>query len=136
MANHFPNWQLDHEREHRLQAVKVAGELEALQAEAPGHVIVVGDLDADPDADSIRFWTGRYVIDNTSVCYCSAWDPTHPEQPLATFTPDNPDAVDWDWPFRGIDHAFIRRGTHSGPTLPIRACHRIFDQPATRVGDH
>jgi hypothetical protein len=50
VANHFPDYQLDHERERRLQSAAAARELESLVAEYPGHVIVAGDMDAD-DAD-------------------------------------------------------------------------------------
>lgn len=136
LANHFPDYQLDHERERRLQAVEVARRLETLLTAAPGHVIVAGDLDADPAADSVRFWTGRHVIDDTSVCYRSAWEATHPGEPLATFVPENPNSADRDWPFRGIDHVLARCGDHGGPTLPIKTCRRIFDHATTSVSDH
>ena len=52
LANHLPDYQLDHEREFRLQAVAVARALDALAAETPGHVIVAGDMDADEAADT------------------------------------------------------------------------------------
>jgi hypothetical protein len=42
--------------------------MEDLLAGRPGHVIVAGDLDADPASTSIRFWTGRHALDGTSVC--------------------------------------------------------------------
>lgn len=87
VANHFPDYQLDHERERRAQAVAVARELESLVAEYPGHVIVAGDMDADATSDSMRFWTGRHVIDGTSVRYRSAWEAIHPSEPLATYLP-------------------------------------------------
>lgn len=135
VANHFPDYQLNHERERRLQTVAAGRALESLVDEAPAHVIVAGDLDADPGADSIRFWTGRHVIDDVSVCYRSAWEATHPAEPLATYTPQNPHQVTPDWPFRGIDHVFIRCGP-SGPTLLIRNCQRIFDQGASTPSDH
>ena len=48
--------------------------------------------------------------------------------------PQNPNQVDPDWPFRGIDHALVRCGD-SGPSLLIRGCRRAFDQPATAVSD-
>jgi hypothetical protein len=38
----------------------------------------------------MRFWTGRHVIEDTSVCYRSAWESTHPGEPLATYIPENP----------------------------------------------
>lgn len=31
-------------------------------------MIVAGDMDADEAADSMRFWTGRHVIGDLSVC--------------------------------------------------------------------
>lgn len=135
VANHFPDYQLDHERERCLQAVAAARRLETLVAESPGHVVVGGDLDAESDADSIRFWTGRHVIDDLSVCYRSAWESTHRGEPLATYVPENPLSVDFDWPFRGIDHVLVRCG-RGGPTLSIRECRRIFDHGSVSASDH
>jgi len=136
LVNHLPDWQLQHEHERRLQAVRAARALEELIARRPGHVVVAGDLDADPDADSVRFWTGRHVIDGTSVCYRDAWHSCHPDQPGHTFVPDNPNAADWDWPFRRIDYILVRCGQHGGPTLRITGCRRILDQPTTTISDH
>jgi endonuclease/exonuclease/phosphatase family metal-dependent hydrolase len=98
-------------------------------ARAPGHVVVAGDLDAAPDADSVRFWTGRHVIDGHSVCYRDAWASARPTEPGHTFVPGNPHGADWDWPFRRIDYVLVRCGDHGGPTLRIEDCARTFDQP-------
>jgi endonuclease/exonuclease/phosphatase family metal-dependent hydrolase len=135
VANHFPDYQLDHERERRLQTVKVARALEGLLAESPGHVIIAGDLDADAAADSIRFLTGRHVIDDTSVCYRDAWEAVHGEEPLATYSPANPYQTAPDWPFRGIDHVMVRCAA-AGPTLLARSCARVFDLGPDTVSDH
>ena len=35
-------------------------------------MIVAGDMDADEASDSMRFWAGRHVIGDLSVCYRSA----------------------------------------------------------------
>jgi endonuclease/exonuclease/phosphatase family metal-dependent hydrolase len=136
LANHLPDWQLQHEYERQLQAVHTARVLEDLTDQQPGHVIVAGDLDADPDSGSIRFWTGHQVLDAMSVCYRDAWASRHPDQPGHTFVPDNPYSADWDWPFRRIDYILVRCGQHGGPTLRITRCERIFDQPTTTVSDH
>lgn len=135
VANHFPDYQLDHERERVLQTVTVARRLEPLVQESPGHVIVAGGLDGDPTSDSLRFWTGRHVIADSSVCYRSAWEAVHPDEPLATYVPGNPHQVDPDWPFRGIDHVLVRCG-RAGPTLGITGCQRIFDQGSATPSDH
>jgi endonuclease/exonuclease/phosphatase family metal-dependent hydrolase len=135
VANHFPDWQLDHERERRIQTVAAARALEAVVHEAPGHVIVAGDMDADPQSDSIRFWTGRHVIDDTSVCYRSAWEACRPSEPLVTLSPSNPFQKDPDWPFRGIDHIFVRCAP-VGPTLLPTTCSRVFDLGTDTASDH
>ena len=67
-ANHLPSWQPDFERERELQAVAAARSLEEAITQRRRHVVVAGDLDADPDAASIRFWTGRQSLEGTSVC--------------------------------------------------------------------
>lgn len=107
-GNHFPDYQLDHERERRLQTVAVAGASESVVDESPRYVIVAGGLDAGAAADSIRA--------------------------LVTYTPQNPHQADPDWPFRGIDHVLVRCGL-SGPTLLACTRRRVFDQasrpPAT-----
>ena len=92
------------------------------QLETPGHVIVAGDMDADEAADSMRFWTGRHVLGDLSVCYRSAWESARPGERLMTFTPENPNSVNPDWPFRGIDHVLIRCGDSGGgkKTAPTR----------------
>src|SRR3954469_19490909 len=136
VANHLPDYQLDHEHERCLQAVVAARALEELRAAKPGHVIVAGDLDADPAAASVRFWTGRQPLEGLSVCYRDAWESVHPGEPGATFVPENPHSADWDWPFRRIDYILVRCGEHGGPTLRIRACERTFAGPRDTASDH
>lgn len=137
-ANHHPNWQLDFEYERELQAVVVARFIEDLLRERSRHVIVAGDMNADPNAASIRFWTGRQSLDGMSVCYRDVWESKHPNDPGHTFTPDNGLMVDWDWPFGRIDHILVKCGLHGGPTLAINSCERILDTPVNGVwaSDH
>ena len=139
-VNHFPNWQLDFEYERELQAVTVARVLEERVHQRNVHVVLVGDLDADPAAASIRFWSGRQAVSGMSVCYRDAWESQHPGEPGHTFAQENPlvAQANWDWPFRRIDYIFVRCGEHGGPTLKITSCQRIFDQPINGVwaSDH
>ncbi len=136
-VNHLPSWAVDAEVERERQAVMVVEAIEAF-AEAPPHVVLAGDLDADPDAASIRFLTGRQSIGGRSVCYRDAWEKAHPDDPGDTFTPANPIVADPDWPFGRIDYVLVRCALHGGPTLGIRACERVFDQPIDGVwaSDH
>jgi endonuclease/exonuclease/phosphatase family metal-dependent hydrolase len=146
-VNHFPNFQLSFEHERELQAVAAARFLEERAKRGDQQVVMVGDLDADPGAASIRFWCGRQSLDGLSVCYRDAWESSHPEDPGHTFTPRNPLVMNGvvkgmrpfrDWPFRRIDYIFVRFGEHGGRAMDIAACTRIFDEPINGVwaSDH
>jgi endonuclease/exonuclease/phosphatase family metal-dependent hydrolase len=136
LVNNLPSWEPHFEHERQLQAVKTAEVIEDLLAGAPGHVVIAGDFDADPDAASVRFWTGRQALDGFSVCYRDAWAAAHPGEPGGTYGPSNPLSADWDWPFRRIDYILVRMQTHYGPSLAVTGCQRIFDQPGAIASDH
>jgi endonuclease/exonuclease/phosphatase family metal-dependent hydrolase len=137
-ANHFPSWELAFEHERELQASIAARAIEELVAGRAAHVILAGDLDADPNATSIRFWTGRASVDGSSVCYRDAWESAHPHEDGHTFTKANANMRDWDWPFGRIDYVLVRCGMHGGPTLAIDRCALAFDAPVNGVfaSDH
>jgi endonuclease/exonuclease/phosphatase family metal-dependent hydrolase len=137
-ANHMPSWQLQFEHERELQAVVAARFLEELAGGFDVHVVLAGDLTADPDAAGVRFLTGRQSLQGASVCYRDAWESAHPGEPGETYTSANALLPDWDWPSKRLDYIFVRCGLHGGPTLEIKACERIFDQPAGGVwaSDH
>jgi len=113
---------------------------------------MAGDLDADPDSSSIRFWSGRQSLGDISICYRDAWESTHPkdrqeEDSGHTFTPHNPLVKEQvvrdtrpfrDWPFRRIDYIFVRFGEHGGGAFDIKGCGRFFDEPVDNVwaSDH
>jgi endonuclease/exonuclease/phosphatase family metal-dependent hydrolase len=134
-VNHFPDWQLTHQREREEQAVSVAACIENLVAGRPMHVIVAGDLDATPDSSSIRFWTGLQSLSGISVCYVDAWHFSNPQSAGHTFTPANPlleraDGGIWALETgRRIDYILLRAG-QSGPALRPLRCELIFDGAA------
>jgi endonuclease/exonuclease/phosphatase family metal-dependent hydrolase len=138
LVNHFPDYQPSHEVERERQAVRAARCLEGLLLSRPGHVVVAGDFDADPDAASLRFWTGRQSLDGLSVCYRDAWESVHGGGSPGgdTYVPDNPWSDDWDWPFRRIDHVLVRCDSHGGPTLRVDGCRRVFDGEHDTASDH
>jgi endonuclease/exonuclease/phosphatase family metal-dependent hydrolase len=142
-VNHLPNWQLTFEHERELQTAIVGRTIEEITEERDlRHVILAGDLDATPEAASVRFWRGLQSLGGLSVSYRDAWGSTHPSEPGHTFTAENPlvTAENWDWELetgRRIDHIFVRCSAH-GPTLDISTCERIFDEPVRGVwgSDH
>ncbi len=93
-----------------------------------------------PEAASIRFLSGLQSLDGMSVCYRDAWASVHGTRPGDTFTPSNPLVRDgetaWDIP-RRIDYVFVRCDDY-GPTLDVRDCRRLFDEPQDGVwaSDH
>ena len=137
-AFHNPSWKLDQAYERELQAPAAAGFLAQLADGRANHLIVAADLDSDPEAASVRYWTGLQALGGTSVCYRDAWESAHPGEPGHTFTPENPIMIGRDWPFRRIDYVLVRCGEHEGPTLEIATCERIFDKPVDGVwaSDH
>lgn len=146
-VNHFPNFQLSFERERELQAIATARFVEKRVGKTNQQVILVGDFDADPDAASVRFWSGRQSLGDISVCYRDAWQSVHPDQPGHTFTPCSPVVKNEmvkgmrpfrDWPFRRIDYILVRFGAHGGTAWDITSCERIFDKPVNGVwaSDH
>ena len=65
MVNHFPPWQAEHEPERERQTVAAARLIEEVAGDR--HVVLAGDLDATPDAASIRFLRGRQSLDGHGV---------------------------------------------------------------------
>jgi endonuclease/exonuclease/phosphatase family metal-dependent hydrolase len=137
-ANHVPSWQADFELERELQAVAGAQFIERLCGDSNPHVILAGDLTADPDCASVRYLCGRQSLEGTSVNYRDAWASVHPGEVGETSTPENPLVYDWDWPYRRLDYVLVRVGLHGGPTLEIAACERVFCRPVEGVwaSDH
>jgi endonuclease/exonuclease/phosphatase family metal-dependent hydrolase len=135
VVNHFPPWAPDREAEREAHTVAAARLVEQVAGDRP--VVLGGDLDATPDAASIRFLRGRQSLDGYSVSYWDAWQTVHGDEPGHTFTPRNPlvmeeSDVTREEP-RRIDYLFVRAGAR-GPCLNIVDCRLIFEEPP--ASDH
>jgi endonuclease/exonuclease/phosphatase family metal-dependent hydrolase len=135
LVNYCPNFQPAYERE--LQAVAMTRYVES-RVDAVDHLNIMGDLDADPFAASVRYLTGRQSLADMSVCYRDAWASAHPAEPGGTFVPEIPLVADWGWPSRRIDYIMVRCPEHGGPSLAIDSCQRLHDRPIDGVwaSDH
>jgi endonuclease/exonuclease/phosphatase family metal-dependent hydrolase len=131
-VNHLPSWEPALELERELQTVAAARVVEAIVAATPMHVVLAGDLDAVPDAGSIRFLRGLQSLDGMSVWYRDAWSSLHTDDPGHTFTLRNPlmsEETEMRMEVsRRIDYVFVRCDSN-GPTLEIADCRLAFDQP-------
>jgi endonuclease/exonuclease/phosphatase family metal-dependent hydrolase len=141
VVHHKPSWQLEREWERETEAVAAARFVEQLVADRPDlPVVLLGDLDAGPEAASVRFLTGRQSLDGMSMRYEDAWEAVHPGEPGHTFTPENPLVCAGEMPLergRRIDHVMVRSGPY-GPLLEVADCRLLFDRPCDGVwaSDH
>ncbi len=140
-VNHLPSWKPQLERERELQTVAAVRRVEELVAAHPRHVVLAGDLDATPDAASIRFLRGLQSLDGESAYYHDAWETAHPGEPGHTFTTRNP-LMEAESDVRvevsrRIDYVFVR-ADERGPTLAVRRCAQLFAEPVDGVwaSDH
>jgi endonuclease/exonuclease/phosphatase family metal-dependent hydrolase len=140
-VDHLPSWKPQLELEREVQTVRAVRLIEELVARRPMHVVLAGDLDATPDATSIRFLSGLQSLDGTSVYYRDAWAAVHPGDSGHTFTTRNPLMIDESdvrqEVDRRIDYVFVRCDEF-GPTLPIRDCALAFADPVDGIwaSDH
>jgi endonuclease/exonuclease/phosphatase family metal-dependent hydrolase len=138
IAHHKPSWPFPWEAARERQAVAAARAIE--QHVGASHALLVGDLDATPDAASLLFLRGRRPVDGFSVCYQDAWETANGADAGPTFDAVNPlvrrgevaTAVS-----RRIDWILVRSDLH-GPTLRVLACRRLFTEPVGGVwaSDH
>lgn len=141
VVHHRAAFELQLERVREQQAVAVARfveELVAGRSDLP--VVLLGDLNAGPDAASIRFLTGKQSLAGTSVRYDDAWAVAHPDEPGHTFSPRNPLVRAGQMSLergRRIDYVMTRSGPH-GSLLDVADCRLVFDQPVDGVwaSDH
>jgi endonuclease/exonuclease/phosphatase family metal-dependent hydrolase len=120
----------------RCAQVRALVELVAAHAplgEAPP--IVIGDLNADPDADEIRFLRGLTPLGGTSVYFTDCW--LEGEGPGYTYDRRNVYALRSREPSRRIDYIFVRGPDRNYRGEPLRAW-LALDQPVDGVwpSDH
>lgn len=140
---HGPSHQLGHEFEREKQSAAAARLIEEMRGQrGTRHVVLAGDFNADPEADSVGFWRGERSLEGASVCYRDGWQSAHPGEAGHTFTPRNPLVADNKPALnrgRRIDYVLVRcDDSMYGPTLEISACEIVFDKPVEGVwaSDH
>jgi len=118
------NWKLHHGSVRVRQAVAIAERVMDLAPTASDDLppVLVGDFNADPDSDEIRFLTGRATIDGRSVYFADAWQFAGDGGPGPTFDgKKNPFAALAHEPPRRIDYVFVRGPDRKLRGEPVRA---------------
>lgn len=91
--------------------------------------VILGDFNAEPDSDEIRFLRGLATIDGRSVYFADAWAYGGDGGPGYTFDRKNPFAAQAHEPPRRIDYVFVR-----GPDAQLRgepvSTRLCFDRPS------
>ncbi|MBA3456739.1 MAG: endonuclease/exonuclease/phosphatase family protein [Deltaproteobacteria bacterium] len=112
----------------RLQVRVLANHVAALAPISGPPPVLLGDFNADPDSDEMRFLRGLTTIDGTSVYFADCWSTTSGAEPGAgpgwTYDRRNPYALRSREPSRRIDYVYVRGPTHHlcGEPLGARLC--------------
>jgi endonuclease/exonuclease/phosphatase family metal-dependent hydrolase len=138
-ATHL-NWKFHEGYVREAQVREVAARIKAL---VPMHAfppIVVGDFNAEPDADEIRYMRGLCSLGGKSVYFADTFGITGNRNAAdrgATFCRRNPFAGQLGEPDRRIDYIFVRGPDSQGRGEPLvsRVC---FDEPVDGIfpSDH
>jgi endonuclease/exonuclease/phosphatase family metal-dependent hydrolase len=111
------NWKLDHGWVRLAQVRFIVAKLAEL-APPDGPLlppVLMGDLNAEPDSDEMRFLRGLSVMDDGSVYFADAWLYAGDGSPGTTYDRNNDYARTAREPSRRIDYILVR-----GPDTALR----------------
>lgn len=125
-ATHL-NWKFDESSVRQLQVQCIARFVDAVAPQDGFPGIVVGDFNAEPDSDEIRFMRGLGSLGGRSVHFHDAFGHVG-KGPGMTFSLKNPFAALLREPDRRIDYVWVRGGDERFRGEPLVA--RVaFDKP-------
>lgn len=132
------NWKLHHGHVRVLQVKAVAEAVARLAPEGGFPPVLVGDFNAEPDADEMRFLRGLTGLGGPCVYFADAFGVAGDGTSGVTFAKRNPHAEPLREPDRRIDYVYVRGpdDTQRGEPQGSRVC---FDEPASNgvfASDH
>jgi endonuclease/exonuclease/phosphatase family metal-dependent hydrolase len=130
------NWRFHEGHVRQSQVSSIAEHVKARAPIAGFPPIVVGDFNAAPEADEIRFMKGLCSLGGKSVYFADTFDIAG-RGDGTTFSRHNPFASDLREPNRRIDYIFVRGPDARGRGEPLDA-HVCFDRPTDGIypSDH
>ena len=123
------NWKMHEGHVREVQVRYIADQIQAFAPVGSGAPpILVGDLNAEPESDEIRFLRGLTSLGGSSVYFADAFALAGDASPGHTFSRKNPYAAPLREPNRRIDYIFVRGpdGQGRGEPLDARVC---FTEP-------
>jgi endonuclease/exonuclease/phosphatase family metal-dependent hydrolase len=131
------NYRLHHGHQRQDQVMAIDGAVSARANDRPQ--ILMGDFNARPDSDEIRWLRGFTSLQGRRVHYQDAWDRVHPGQPGWTWASSNPYTAPLRFlePDRRIDYIFVTTMRRDGRGT-IQDCQIAFGEPVDGVyaSDH
>jgi len=122
------NYRLAHgkQREDQVQAIETS--IAARATDSPQ--ILMGDFNARPESDEIRWLRGQVTLGGRRTYFQDAWDRLHPGEPGWTWAAANPYTAKLAFlePDRRIDYIFVTpmRGDGRGT---IHSCEMVLREP-------
>jgi endonuclease/exonuclease/phosphatase family metal-dependent hydrolase len=106
------NWRFDHGYVRLAQVRQALAAIDELAPAERGDLpaILMGDLNADPDSDEMRFLRGLSVVEGRSVFFADAWLYAGDGTPGTTFDRSNAYARAVREPSRRVDYILVRGG--------------------------
>jgi endonuclease/exonuclease/phosphatase family metal-dependent hydrolase len=132
------NWKFDDGHVREAQVREIVKQVDALAPPGGLPAVLVGDFNAEPEADEIRYLHGLTSLGGPRrVYYQDAFDVAGDGSPGHTYARRNPFAAPLNEPDRRIDYVFVRGRDerHLGEPVEARVC---FDAPVggTFPSDH
>jgi endonuclease/exonuclease/phosphatase family metal-dependent hydrolase len=132
------NWKFEHGHVREAQVREIAAYIESVATPESFPAILVGDFNAAPDSDEIRYLRGLTSLGGQRrVYFQDAFEVAGDGSPGTTFGRRNPFAAPLREPDRRIDYIFVRGRDERFRGEPVEA--RVtFDQPVggTFPSDH
>jgi endonuclease/exonuclease/phosphatase family metal-dependent hydrolase len=127
------NWKLHHGAVRFRQVKFIAARVFEREPVRGPHLppVLMGDFNADPDADEMRFLRGLKVDGDESVFFADAWLYGGDGGPGATFALENAFAAAAHEPSRRIDYIFVRGPDSLLRGEPVRTA-LAFDRAESR----
>ena len=129
-------WKFDEGALRMRQVLAIAAEVDRRQREAEYPAILVGDFNAEPDSDEMRFLRGLHTRDGASTYFIDAFAEIG-RGDGATFSRKNAFAAAVGEPDRRIDYVLVRGRDPRGWGRPLR-CELAFTASVAEVfaSDH
>ncbi|MGC9985192.1 MAG: endonuclease/exonuclease/phosphatase family protein [Polyangia bacterium] len=123
------NYRLAHGKQREDQVQAIDSIVAARAGDTPS--VLMGDFNARPEADEIRWLRGLVTLSGRRTYYQDAWERLHPDGHGWTWAHANPFTKPLAFlePDRRIDYIFVTPMRRDGRAT-IRSCRIVLDQPA------